>query len=337
MGKTMIQGDIVKKYLNKYPQLPSLTLAKLIFQENELLFNSVESVRKTVRYYRGAVGDKQRETVLDKKFIRDHTSPNFAPFKIPDSVSKDAEPYKLPTANNNIGVISDLHIPNHRVEPIKIALNYFDKKQINTLIINGDLLDNTPFTRFNVKRPTAKDAREWFDMAEEFLEHCRDRYPTAKIIWLAGNHDMWYERWMWSHAYQLGDDPYFTLQERLHLTDHKIEWIPENRYLLAGKLSIVHGHHLVKGVFAPVNAARGVYLKAKKSVMIGHVHVTSEHTETDLHGDIITCWSTGCNCTLTPDYSPMGGKACHGFAHVTTERNGDFNVENFRIHKGKLL
>ena len=106
---------------------------------------------------------------------------------------------------------------------------------------------------------------------------------------------------------------------------------------MAGKLAVVHGHFLVKGLFAPVNAARGVYLRAKQNCLIGHVHVPSQHTETDLHGNLVGTWSTGCLCSLTPDYQPHGGKASHGFATIKVHQDKSFTVENYHIHKGKIL
>lgn len=334
------KGKIVTEYLEKYhTRLPKLTLAKLILKDNPLDFKDVDDARTLIRYYTGQQGKTNRARVEDSRFKEDNdkTKINFAPYSIPQSESVDQTPFHLPKEQNKIGVISDLHIPNHRVEPIEIALQYFEEKGVNTIILNGDVMDNVPFTHFVHKRPSAKDVNSWFDMVEVFFEGLRERFPNVDIYWLEGNHDAWYKKWMWQHAWQLSDDPFYSLQSRLHLDEYKIIYIDERRYMMAGKLAIVHGHHLTKGIIAPVNAARGVFLRAKQSTMIGHVHVSSEHTETNLSGDIVTCWSTGCMCTLTPDYQPMGGKANHGFAYITVKDDGDFHVENKRIHKNKLL
>lgn len=335
-AKRQTQGSIVIDYLRRHPSLPSLTLAKMIARDLPAEF-TIETARSSIRYYRGISGDRKRahEPAGGSLFSKNE-QPNFNPWKL-DSTSEDETPYRVPDDCRSIGVLSDLHIPNHRMEPIKLAISNLQERNIDALIINGDVLDNTPFTRFDIKRPTADDVRDWFDLTESILEWIRDQFPKAKIIWTEGNHDYWYRRWMYSHAWQLGEDPYFTLQERLHLNEYGIEFISQNRFVMAGKLAIVHGHHLVKGIIAPVNAARGVYLRAKRSVMIGHVHVESSHTEMDLHGDIVTCWSVGCLCTLTPDYQPMGGKACHGFAHIKIHDGGDFEVTNHRIYRGKIL
>lgn len=331
---TTAKGKIVLQYLDRYPTMPSLTMAKLIFKNLPLEFTGTEEARTIIRYYRGSTGDYNRKKVLNKKHL---TGNVYNPFSAIVSDSEDFEPYVLSNKDNNIGIISDLHIPNHRLEPIEIAVKKLKEEKVNTIIINGDLLDNTPFTRHEGKRPSASEVRRWFDLSEMFLEFLRDQFQNCRILWAEGNHDYWYRRWMNQHAWQLDDDPYFSLQERLHLEEYKIEFVPQSQYIMAGKLSIAHGHHVIKGIIAPVNAARGVYTKAKKSMLIGHVHVESSHTETDLHGDIVTTFSTGCLCTLTPEYQPMASKACHGFAHVLTDDDGNFIVKNYRIHKGKLL
>ena len=88
--------------------------------------------------------------------------------------------------------------------------------------------------------------------------------------------------------------------------------------------------------FSPVNIARGLFLKAKVSAMQGHNHQTSEHTETDMNGRITTTWSVGCLSELHPMYMPLN-KWNHGFAFVEVQPDGDFQVQNKRIHKGEVL
>jgi predicted phosphodiesterase len=330
----------VTKYLETHGHLPSLTLAKLIFMEQPMDFKDVEQVRRSIRYYRGSSGDimrKNRGKALGTEPLKDpKPTMNFAPWHIPASETIEIEPFTLPKKCNNIGIISDIHVPNHRIEPIRVAMDYFAKAKINTLIINGDLLDNTPFTRHDGKRPSSTDAKRWFDTSEAVLESFRIAFPKASIYWLEGNHDNWYKRWMYAHAHQLQDDPYFDLQSRLHIDEYDITFIPQEQYVMAGKLSIAHGHQFAGKWGVGVSPARTVYNKTKKSVLIGHCHKTDEYTETDLHADITTCWVTGCLCTLTPTYQPMSGKGNHGFAHVAVHEDGGFEVTNKRIRNGKL-
>jgi predicted phosphodiesterase len=329
-GKSKPRSKLVLQILDKYPDWPSLTLAKMIFAEHGHLFSSIDAIRTVIRYHRQATGDDNRRWKKDEKRVR-----SFLP-QLPIEESQDYKPLILDPKNNNIGVISDLHIPNHRNAPIDIALQHFERMKANTILINGDLLDNTPYTKF-LTPPQAKDAKKFLEKAEMFLEGLRDRFPKARIIWLEGNHDFWYYQYLMRKAPELYGDEHYSLSTRLHLDEYKVEYLPQQRYLMAGKLAICHGHFLLRGVFTPVSAARSILLKAKVPVLVGHCHITSEHTRTDLHGEILTTWSSGCLCTLTPDYQPMGGEANHGFTTIKVHTDGTFNVNNYRIHKGKLL
>ena len=77
-------------------------------------------------------------------------------------------------------------------------------------------------------------------------------------------------------------------------------------------------------------------MKAKQSVLIGHVHKVSNHVEVNMDGQTFGCWSTGSLCELKPSYNPLVSNYQHGFAHVTIERGGDFSVRNLQIIDGKL-
>jgi hypothetical protein len=151
-----------------------------------------------------------------------------------------------------------------------------------------------------------------------------------------GNHDIRYEHWLMMKAGEIFDDDYYHLEQRLALHEEKVKTIEDWRLVKIGKLSVTHGHHVLKGVFAPVNSARGVYTRAKQSTIIGHVHKVSTHSETDMDGNVVTTWSTGCLSEVKPDYSPLVSNYQHGFAHITVERNGEYHVRNFQIIKGKI-
>ncbi len=160
------------------------------------------------------------------------------------------------------------------------------------------------------------------------------RYKTATAF--SGNCIRW-EKFLLAKVHEIWDDPYFTLEERLRLNEEKVVMIDDKTLVKAGKLSITHGHHIFKGVFSPVNPARGAFLRSKQSVIVGHLHRASYHPEVDLDGKVIGCWSTGCLCELKPNYSPMVSNSQHGFAHILIEDSGDYTVKNYQIINGKIL
>jgi hypothetical protein len=135
----------------------------------------------------------------------------------------------------------------------------------------------------------------------------------------------------------LFSDEYYHLPQRMKLDELGVKFFAEHVVLMAGKLQMHHGHTMIRGVFAPVNAARGLFLRVKSNAIIGHVHTTSHHVEKTLKGETIGTWSVGCLCTLAPDYDPHGTKHNLGFAHILVEKNGNFKVNNIAIHEGRII
>lgn len=255
--------------------------------------------------------------------------------KMPESYANKQQTFKLPIADNNILMISDLHIPYQVNEAVESAIEYGVKHKVNTVFINGDLIDFHLLSRFE-SDPRKRSVKDEFDAVTQFLEYLRFKLPKANVYWLKGNHCVRYEKWLMTKAPMLFMDDYYKLEDRLNLAKFRVKIIDDFVLVRMGKLFVTHGHLLLKGVFAPVNAARGVFMKAKESCIIGHVHKVSEHQETTLDGSAVITYSTGCLCELCPDYSPFANNYMHGFAHIRTEPNGDYHVRNYKIINGKI-
>lgn len=325
--KTSLTGNLVLEYIRKFPRTANLTLARKLVLDCPSVYSNVEHARRTIIRTRHMLAktdpEAVSETVID-------------PSRIPVSHAVQKEPYFIPAKHNRILIISDLHIPYHNVPALTTALQYGLDHKANCILINGDLLDFHHLSRFEKdirKRRTAEE----FDAALEFLKYVRKTFPRAHIVWAEGNHDARYPKFLAARALELWGDDYYTLQARLQLDKLRIEFVEDTRYIMAGKLSISHGHRIIRGIFAPVNAARGVFLRTKESHLIGHTHSVSEHSEKRLHGELVTTWSTGCLCELNPDYDPFVSKAAHGFAFVDVDKTGHYRVTNKRIINGELL
>lgn len=334
MAKITEKGKIIIETLKQFPNHPTRSLADKIYNENPLLFKDPESVRSLLRTYRGESGEVHRK---NSKFFREmgkiekiSTMP-----KMPDSYASEQKKFKLPIADNNILMISDLHIPYQVNSAVEAAINYGVEHKVNTVFINGDLLDFHHQSRFQAD-PKKRCTKDEFNACIQFFEYLRHKLPTANVYWLLGNHDVRYEEWLKVKAPMLFFDEYYLLEDRLNLAKHRVKKIDDKTLVKIGKLNVTHGHLLLRGVFAPVNAARGVFMRAKESTIIGHVHKVSEHQETTLNGSAVITYSTGCLCELNPDYSPFANNYMHGFAHIRTENNGDYHVRNFKIIVGKI-
>lgn len=330
----MKKADIARKYRTKHPEYPTLKLARIMYEKNSLTFRDVEDARYALRRIEGKAGEHQRKSTVGSPFVKDEPRP-YNPYNLPKSYQEKREPFKLPIACNNILMISDLHIPYHDIDAITVALDYGVEHKVNTIFINGDLIDNAQVSRFE-RDMKKRSVKEEFDLTKQFLVTLRATFPDASIYWLKGNHCIRWEKFLEQKVSEIWDDPYFHLEQRLALNEQRIVLLDDKVLVKAGKLSITHGHHIFKGVFVPVSPARGAYMRAKQSLITGHLHRASHHPEVDLDGNIISCWTTACLCELRPNYSPMVSNSQHGFAHITVENNGDYTVKNHQIIKGKL-
>lgn len=305
-----------------------------MYSDNKLTFKDVESCRAILRYIEGKSGEYLRQSTKNTEFYMAE-SRKVNPYDLPESYEDKREPFILPASCNNILLISDLHIPYHNIEAITIALDYGKKEKVNTIFINGDLIDNHQISKFE-HDPKKRSVKQEFDATREFLKQLRKAFPKAAIYWLKGNHCVRWEKFLLTKVREIWDDDYFFLEERLQLNSVNVKILDDKVLVKAGKLSITHGHHIFKGAFTPVNPSRGAFLRAKQSLIVGHLHRPSHHPETDLDGKIISCWSTGCLCELRADYSPLVGNTMHGFAHLQIAKDGDYTVKNYSIIKGKL-
>lgn len=330
----MKKQDIVTEYIKKYPKLASLALARTIYQDHKAMFANVEAVRTLVRYYRGLTGEKNLKQLKDKSMVVPKNSLNA--YNLPRSRTVKRQRYVLPAKDNNILFISDLHIPYHDIKAVTCALDYGKKMKVNTIFINGDLIDFYPISRFTNVRKKSSFTEE-ITKTKQFLDVLRSEFPDASIYLLYGNHDNRLEHFLATKAPELLGTPEFRLDKLLDFDKYKIKHFEDTTLIKIGKLTVTHGHLLIKGIFAPVNPARGVFLRAKAHCIISHVHNPSTHTEKTIKDEIITTYSTGCLCELNPDYNPFGNNFSHGFAHITVSEGGKFRVDNKRILDGVIF
>lgn len=321
----MKKQDLAIKALTEFPKMSKGAIVTYLLETYPTIFHNYENTRSIVRKVTGSNG-KQK---FKYKAI-DHNPDIETQFNLPKTKGEKRKFIELPQECNNILIISDIHFPNHDVIALGKALEYGKVNNVNCIVINGDLLDNEPFTNHDAPPPNSSDVRDWFQMTEDFLEMLIKEFKCP-IYFVEGNHDAWYMRYLMKKAPVLFNDQYYTLSARLKLREKGIVWIPQTSVLMIGKLPVTHGHMIVKGFFSPVNPAKGVYNKIKGSMLIGHCHTTSEHSESNLQGDLNTTYSIGCLCTLAPDYDPFNCKHNLGFARVIVQENGNYRVENKRI------
>lgn len=326
------KGAIVREYRLKYGMdMPTLTLAKLIYKENKELFTSADNARGLLRYNEGKHGSRNKKYAKDKSlFMSEERSKN--PWKLPESDETKYEPYFIKA--KKLAVLSDIHIPYHSITALSAALDFIQSEKPDAILLNGDTIDFYGLSRF-MKDPRKRSVAHELQATRDFLDILSQF--GAKIYFKIGNHEERYEHYLMRVAPELLGVREFELKHLLGLDARGVDLISDKRIMKANDLNIVHGHEFGQSIFSPVNIARGLFLRGKVTAMQGHNHAVSEHTESNMNGEITTTWSLGCLCELNPAYLPIN-KWAHGMAIVDlSENDKDFHVRNYRIHKGKIL
>jgi len=330
----MNKSELAKKYRSQYGKdMPNLKLARIMYNENKLLFKDVEDARSKLRYIEGKDGDKRRKQVAGSEFVLD-TPRSYNPYKLPPSEETEYTPFII-KGFKKVGIMTDVHLPYHNMIALTEAIRYLKAEKIDAVLLNGDIIDCFQLSRF-MKDPKKRDFKYELDCLKLFFD-ILNKELNCKIFFKIGNHEVRYQHFLLQKAHELIGIEDFEFSNLIKARERGIDIIDSNRFMKLNDLNGIHGHEYIGGVSAPVNIARGLYLRGKVSAFQGHNHSTSEHTETNMDGKITTTWSIGCLSELHPAYMPLN-KWNHGVAMVELDSNGiDYQFHNKRIFKGKIL
>lgn len=326
----MIRQQVCREGREKYGwEMPTMKLARILHRDNPIIFHSVEDARDVLRAIEGKhLGGNQKRDKT-KKVVPDRP---VNPYKLPSSDEIRWEPYVIDA--KRVLILSDIHIPYHSVQAITACFDFAKAENPDAIILNGDTIDFYQLSRF-MKDPRARSFAGELAAFKEFFASLIDAFPNAKVYYKLGNHCERYQHFLLQKAHELLDVDEFDFTNIIRARAQGIEVIGDKRIMKLGALNVLHGHEFGGSIFSPVNIARGLFLRGKVSAMQGHHHQTSEHTETNMNGEITTTYSVGCLCELHPAYLPIN-KWNHGFAMVDID-GMNAHVRNFRIHKGEVL
>lgn len=318
--------EIAAELCKRFPHASALSLARKLKKDHSLLFSSVEAARRMVRDVFGVSGKafvKYAEMPREKRKAGQQAA-------MPESLADPFEEFIFDGCNR-VGIVSDIHIPYHSMKAWEAATAKLRSNKCDGILINGDFCDFYRCSRYE-KDPEARSFADELKFCIEGLRYMRDKFPAARIVFKSGNHEERFDKFIWTRAPELYGIDSCRIQELLKLSTMGIEFVSDQRPVLIGKLPVLHGHELQKGISAPVNPARGAFLRSLHTLAVGHSHRTSTHVEPDMFGREVAVWSIGCLSAPNPEYNRFA-KSNHGFAFVSVGSDGEFDFENYRISK----
>ena len=330
----MNKQSVAVEYRKKFGiEMPTLKLARIMYNENKLLFKDLEDARGKLRRIEGKQGAADKRYTKDKSFFMTEARPR-NPYNLPKSEETEYHPFII-KGYKKVGILSDIHLPYHSMDALTAAITFMKAEKVDAILLNGDTLDFYQLSRFN-KNPKLRDFAYELNQFKDLIEVLK-RELKCKIFFKIGNHEVRYEHFLMQKAHELIGVEEFTFENIIKARAEGIDIIASNQYMKLNGLNGIHGHEYIGGIAAPVNIARGLYLRGKVSAFQGHNHATSEHTESDMNGKIVTTWSIGCLSELHPSYMPLN-KWNNGCGIVYLHEDGEqYDFINKRIYKGKVL
>ena len=180
----MTKADIAREYRLKYGmKMPTLTLARIMYNDNKEAFTNVEDARTRLRYIEGKNGNKHRKQMAHKNMIMKDERPR-NPYKLPESEETKYEPYYI--KGKKIAVLSDVHIPYHSIDALTACIDFLQDEKPEAILLNGDILDFYQLSRFG-KDPRKRSVAHELQAAREFLDVLSQF--GAKVYFKIGNHE----------------------------------------------------------------------------------------------------------------------------------------------------
>jgi UDP-2,3-diacylglucosamine pyrophosphatase LpxH len=233
--------------------------------------------------------------------------------------------------------ISDLHIPFQDKTAVQLVLKFISQFKPDYVFLNGDIIDCWEISRFD--KPLFIDSRLKDEICATviFFDELRQASPNSRIIYIYGNHEFRFERFIAKNARELAGLMGLTLKEQLCVATFGIETVDshqkENFYRF--------GQHLIIGHFNKVNknsgyTAKNLLEEKGISVIQGHTHRLGSSYKRDFEG-VKGGWEGGCLCDLNPPYIQLPNWM-QGFITIHKDKKTDFfKVTPVEIIEGRCF
>lgn len=253
-----------------------------------------------VSQYQSMIKNADNEPeVVDLKAVKFKIDPNWktgpdwpvvqqaaqVPIKLPkQKKSKNAVKTAVILPDPQIGfrrdLVDDSFDPFHDEKAMAVALQMIEDIQPDLIINLGDFLDLASFSRFVQEPSFALTTQKSINRGYRFLVEQRAAAPNAKVVLIAGNHDIRISKAIIvnaSAAYGLHRAekpdkwPVLSVPFLLRLDELDVEYIdgyPAGEYWINDNLKCIHG---VK-VRSNGSTAQAVVADERVSTIFGHVH-----------------------------------------------------------------
>jgi len=239
------------------------------------------------------------------------------------------------------GLLPDIHFPYHDQRALDIAINYFLKVGIDTLIVMGDGVDcyAISFWRTDPTKPIfSVEVKQTIPL----IQSLSDAFPGVEKVWLEGNHELRLRNELWGGSSKLAGLDDMTIPKIYKLDKAGFNYVSNIDLIQANmepfgiaQTYLLHGHEIKIG-WNTVNVARTFYLRNPMTQIITHFHRGDEYNHTKVNKKMDATWVMGCLCNMHPDYAPVN-QWNHGLGVLEWDSDDYFSFSNKKIIDGRVL
>ena len=212
-------------------------------------------------------------------------------------------------------------------------LRYYQPALVTLL---GDNIDFEGMSRFDKPAESMFSLGEDIEACQKFLRLVRESAPNARILYLKGNHEARFQKYLWKHP-EIAAILKFKntdLPKIIEVADHGVEWLDTGHFQATDELLFKHGNSVRS---RSAYSAMAELEKNGLSGASGHTHRLGMHYKTDRRG--MRVWAeSGCLCDLNPPYAEgqtMDWQHGLSFGSFST-KGGSFTLHTAPIIEGRV-
>ena len=215
-------------------------------------------------------------------------------------------------------VLGDTHYPFHDVKAVNLVLAFIKWFQPDKIFLNGDIVDCWDISSFDKPVSIENRLKDELEQVRHFLKLLREYAPHAESIYIFGNHEYRFEKYVSRFARNLAGLEGLTLEEQLHLKELNV--ITINGHL---RENFYRYGYLLIGHFNRVNkfsayTAKNLLEEKGMSLIQNHTHRGGTSYKRDYRDTKIAC-ENFCLCDLNPPYLQIPNWQL-GFSTIFTNR-----------------
>lgn len=222
------------------------------------------------------------------------------------------------TVRDRMIVLSDIHVPYHNHRATKTAFEFIKQEKPQIVAINGDAIDFYAISRYSKDPKRRLELPSEISEFNDFLSDLQEAAGKAQIIYVSGNHEARWNKYLRDHAVELEGLRVLSLPEVFQLKKRNIIWAKDG--FTYGSCFVVHGDGLFGGKSGfTVTKWMDRYMA---SCVVGHIHRLAVVHRRTATGRLFGV-EAGTLSSFDPSYEMTGFADWQtGFASLTRYKNG---------------